>query len=124
MRRQFAIVIACLSSANAFANISYAKCHVVDDKGTDLMSLEPLYPVRKSTLYRINEDMYIDLKYDAFQSSVTVTILRMPHYPWTFSEKVIGEDTLHLAHDASKEGVVYIGAVKPGAQLSCREVTD
>jgi len=122
--RQLAIVVVCFSSANALANVSRAQCHVVDDGGGMLLSLKPLYPVKKSTLYRINEDQYIEVKFDALTSSVTVTMLRVPHYPWTLSEKVIGEAILLMRHDASKQGVVSIGAVKPGAELICREVID
>ncbi|HZV08055.1 MAG TPA: hypothetical protein VE999_23435 [Gemmataceae bacterium] len=107
-------------SADALA-MPIAQCHVVDARGTDVVSLKPLYPVKHTSLYRIDQDRFIDLRYNAFRSSVAITMIEMPYAPWTFAEKVLGRDSLQMTGQTSKTGAISIDPVKAGAQLVCRE---
>jgi hypothetical protein len=84
------------SSAGALAAVPFVRCQLIDKDGREDTTLTPLYPVRKSSLHRVKQDRFIDLKYNAFRSSVAVTMLEMPHAPWTFGETVIGRDTLQI----------------------------
>jgi hypothetical protein len=89
-------------------------------QGMRLLSLKPL-PVKRWSRYRINQDRFIDLRYDYFTSSVAVTTTDVPHYPWTFSESMIDRGVLKMSGEPSLTGALAIDRAKSGAQLICRE---
>jgi hypothetical protein len=95
------------------------RCQVTDDRGEVTATLMPLFPAQHAKLYRITEDRFLDLKYDTFTSSVFVTLLEMPHHPWSFGEHSPGSATLRLDSNAAATGAVSIAALVPGARLEC-----
>ena len=110
-----------LSTVQACADMSVARCHVVDGQGAELLALKPLYPVRHWSRYRINQDRFVDLRYDYFTSSVLVRTTSVPHYPWTFSETTLDEDTLRMSGGTAPSGMLAIDHTQWGAQVSCQE---
>lgn len=113
--------VVCFATAHACADMSVAQCPVVDAQGAELLSLKPLYPVKRWSRYRINQNLFIDLRYDLFSSSVAVRTTDAPHYPWTFSESVIDSGTLKKSGQPSPTGALAIDRAKLGAQVICRE---
>jgi hypothetical protein len=121
MLKRLVTCLICCSTAHACADMSVAQCQVVDARGMRLLSLKPLYPVKRWSRYRINQDRFIDLRYDYFTSSVAVRTTDVPHYPWTFSESTIDRGTLKMSGEPTPTGVLAIDRAKSGAQVMCRE---
>jgi len=116
------VCLICFATANGCTTaITVAQCRVVDEQGVDLLVLKPIYPAKRWNRYRINQDLFIDLRYDIFTSSVGVRIVNVPHYPWTFSEIVIDRANLKMNGAPSPTGVLVIDHAKPGAQIMCQE---
>lgn len=121
MPKHLMTCLICFSTIHGCADISVAQCHVVDAQGVELLSLKPLYPVKRWSRYRINQDLFVDLRYNFFTSSVAVRTMDIPHYPWTVSETVIDRGNLKMSGEPSPAGVLLIDRAKSGAQIMCRE---
>ena len=90
--------------------------------GAEETALRPIYSIRESSLFRVNQDLFIDLKYHALASSIEVSMVEMPHAPWTFGEREIARHTLQMTGDAcGKMGRISIDELKSGWNLVCRE---
>jgi hypothetical protein len=86
------------------------------------IALRPIYPARKSSLFHIQKDLFIDLTYHVLASSVEVSMVMMPLAPWTFGEREIARHTLQMTgHTSGKEGRLSIDELKSGWELVCRE---
>jgi hypothetical protein len=120
LKRLVTCLLSC-STAHACADMSVAQCQVVDAQGVRLLSLKPLYPVKRWSRYRINQDRFIDLRYAYFTSSVAVRTTDVPHYPWTFSESMIDRGTLKMSGEPTPTGALAIDRAMSGAQVMCRE---
>src|SRR5208282_3459369 len=85
MLHRLIICLICVATAHGCtAAITLAQCRVVDDRGVELLALKTIYQAKRWSRYRINQDLFVDLRYDAFTSSVGVRTVDVPHYPWTF----------------------------------------
>lgn len=111
-----------LISINGFANVPSVTCTVHSPEGTEILQTRPLYPIRSSSLYRVHEDFFIELRYHAVGSFVRVYQLRMPHSPWTFGESMLEEIDLKLS-GIEREGQTQIDHVLEGAVLSCKSTS-
>ena len=121
MLKRLMTCLICSSTAHACADVTVAQCHVVDAQGVALLSLKPLYRAKRWSRYRIEQDRFIDLRYNFFTSSVAVRITEVPHYPWTISESVIDHGTLTMSGEPTPTGALAIERAKSGAQVICRE---
>jgi hypothetical protein len=121
MLKRLVTCLICFSTAQACADMSIAQCQVDDAQGVKLLSLQPLYPVKRRSHYRINQDRFIDLRYDFFTSSVAVRTTDVPRFPWTFSETVIERAGLKMSGEPTLTGSLAIDRAKSGAQVMCRE---
>ena len=125
MFRRFALLLVCFLGLHACAYLPRANCDVVGSQGELLASLKPAYASvrRRPTLHRIDQQFFVELYYNYRNSSVTVTLLKMPHYPWTVSESVLARRVLEMTGDEHKQGAVSLDLEKPNARLICRERT-
>lgn len=104
--------------------MTVAQCRVSDASGVEVVSMKPLYPVKRWSRYRINQDYFLDLKYDGLDSEIGVKMVEVPHYPWTVSERTLRHSTLKMVGESPKLGVLSLETVRPGARLTCREIKE
>ena len=122
---KFLLLPLCCLLSPAFAGLPVARCQVVNDRGEIVGSVVRLYPSRRaSTLYRVTRDRFIELRYKPFTSSISVVMMEMPHYPWTFSEHLLGEASFRMTGDGAATGTVPINQVLGGARLECNEIRE
>jgi hypothetical protein len=120
MLKRLVTCLICCSTAHVCTNMSVARCQVLDAQGMSLLSIKPLYPVKRRSGYRINQDRFIDLRYDYVASSVAVRTTDVPHYPWTFSESMTDRGILKMSGEPTPTGALAIDRARSGARLMCR----
>lgn len=119
---KFSVLPFCCLVSPALAGLPVTQCPIVIDRGEVVVSMAPIYPTpRASTRYCVTRDRFVDLRYEAFTASISVTLLQAPRYPWTFSEHFLGQATLKMTGVGAAKGAVSIDPVLSGARLECNE---
>jgi len=101
---------------------STVDCRVLDDNGHDALPAFTVSPSRNSTLVHVSGDRYLDLALRPLSPTIRVYMLSVPHSPWTFGEKLLGETELKLDSRPGVQSRVSIGTVYPGGNLECSRV--
>lgn len=79
-----------------------AQCQVADAQRVQVISTKPLHSGKRSSHYRIGDDLFLKFKYDALTSTVAVMTVQSPHYPWTISERTLDSTVVRMSGAPSK----------------------
>lgn len=115
-------VLACCVGSGC-TTLPVARCKVDLPSSANKVVLSAIYPNRHSQLAHVVGNLFVDIKYSSFTSTVHVIVVRAPHFPWSFGEKVIGEEVaLHMNdREGLKIGELKLDALEPRSELICSE---
>lgn len=123
MRQSLGLTAALLTIVGALhgaeAAVPAARCHIVGEGGQELLPPKLVYPGRSHPIFKVRDVLFIELGYEPIGSTVSAVLVRMPHYPWSFGEKVVGQSALRMSDGFPKSGNTPVSAVGPQAVLSC-----
>ena len=110
----------CCSVLPGCADLTVALCQIMTPQGTEALSVKPDPSVKRWSRYRVQGDVFVDLRYEYVDSAVAVRTVYVPHYPWTIGERVLDRRVLHLPDNPSLAGVLALEKVSTGDEMECK----
>lgn len=109
------ILLLCMKAS---AHVSSVLCKVVDAHGTQVSRTERIYPRRGSQDIRFSKQLLVSVYWSYVDSPMSLYVVKSPHYPWSFGEKILSRDRI-----SSPAGAVYeLGSIAPGYRFECSQL--
>lgn len=112
------LLVALLSASSPSRPLS-TDCRLLAPDRAEMMPANRVYTGRRDRLVRVTGDRFVDLRYDAYAGIVGITVLEMPHAPWSFGERIIEKEQILRLDSRSSPGGVIVHSLKPEARLEC-----